>query len=66
MLKGYEKHILKRKKKKSLEPDSDIVHILEVLDTEFKITIINTLSALQKKIVTCKHRWLISAFKMKL
>lgn len=52
MLKGYEKHILKRKKKKSLEPDSDIVHILEVLDTEFKITIINTLSALQKKIVT--------------
>lgn len=37
--------------------DSDIAGMLELLNWEFKTTMINTLRALLDKADTCKNRW---------
>ena len=48
------------------EPDTHVIQMLELSEREFKITIINVLKALLKRLVTGNIRWVILAEKWKL
>lgn len=54
MLNDKGKHILETKQE--TKPDSDMAPILELLDREFKVTMINILKPLMKTEVMCKNK----------